>query len=104
MESTCFEIISSVGAAKSCYINAIEQAKNGDASEAQKLMFDGDEAYKIGHDIHLGLLKRTAEGDGPEFNLLLLHAEDQMASAEAFKVVAADFMDVYQKLNKIMDD
>jgi len=30
LELACFEIISNVGTAKSCYINAIHKAKEGD--------------------------------------------------------------------------
>ena len=36
LELACFEIISNVGTAKSCYINAIHKAKEGDYEEAKK--------------------------------------------------------------------
>lgn len=102
MEMTCFEIISYVGTAKSCYINAVNKAKEGDYTAAEELIKQGDEAFKGGHDIHLKMLQRTAQGEELGFNLLLLHAEDQMAGAETFKVMALDLIDVYRKLNSLL--
>ena len=43
MEAVCFEIISTVGAAKSAYIGAIEKAKTGDYEEAAALIDQGNE-------------------------------------------------------------
>ena len=96
---TCFEIISYVGTAKSCYINAVAKAKEGDFEAAEALIAQGDEAYGGGHDVHLKLLQADAAGerDG-EAPLILLHAEDQMASAETAKLMAVNFIDVYREL------
>ena len=33
-----------------------------------------------------------------EFSLILIHAEDQLMQAETFRVIAEDFIDVYEKL------
>lgn len=59
---------STVGTARSCYIEAIQKAKEG-----------------------------KSEG----VNLLLLHAEDQLMSAEGFKTVALEMIDVYKRLEKL---
>ena len=102
LEMTCFEIISYVGTAKSCYINAITKAKEGDFAAAEELIKQGDEAYNGGHDVHMKLLRAdaTGESDG-KAPLILLHAEDQMASAETCKLMAINFMDVYRELNTL---
>lgn len=101
LELTCFEIIAQVGTAKSCYVNAVKAAKEGDLEKAQSLIDEGDEAYNGGHEVHMGLLQRTAQGEKLEFTILLLHAEDQMASAETCRLMADDFMDVYGRLAKL---
>ncbi len=88
LELTAFQIISSVGTARSCYIEAIQAAKKGDYEEAEKLIKEGDEAFIEGHDAHAGLLQKEASGEGTTVNLLILHAEDQLMSAEAFKTIA----------------
>ena len=40
LELTAFQIISSVGTARSCYIEAIQAAKKSDYEEAEKLIKD----------------------------------------------------------------
>ena len=47
LELACFEIISNVGTAKSCYINAIHKAKEGDYEEAKKLIEEGNKMVKV---------------------------------------------------------
>lgn len=58
LELTAFQIISSVGTARSCYIEAIQAAKKSDYEEAEKLIKEGDEAFIEGHDAHAGLCCR----------------------------------------------
>ena len=88
LQMTCFEIISYVGTAKSMYINAVQKAKEGDFDAAEELIKQGDEAYNGGHDVHMGLLKKEANGErNGEAPLILLHAEDQMAGTETMRVM-----------------
>ena len=93
LEQICFEIISYVGTAKSCYVNSIAKAKEGDFDAAADLVKQGDEAYNGGHE------QAEASGAGKKtLPLLLLHAEDQMASAETCKLMALNFADAYREL------
>lgn len=98
LEQICFEIISYVGTAKSCYVNSIAKAKEGDFDAAADLVKQGDEAYAAGHDVHMQLLTSEANGERKGTPLLLLHAEDQMASAETCKLMAQNFAKVYREL------
>ena len=76
LEQICFEIISYVGTAKSCYVNSIAKAKEGDFATAAELVKQGDEAYNGGHEVHMKLLQAEASGAGMKtLPLLLLHAE-----------------------------
>ena len=100
LELTAFQIISSVGTARSCYIEAIQAAKKSDY-EAEKLIKEGDEAFIEGHDAHAGLLQKEASGEGNTVNLLILHAEDQLMSAEAFKTIALEFIDAYKRIEAL---
>ena len=99
LELIAFQIISAVGTARSCYIEAIQAAKSGDYEDAQKLIAEGDEAFVEGHDAHAGLLQQEAAGTGSVVNLLILHAEDQLMSADGFKTIAQEFIEVYQRLD-----
>ena len=98
MEMICFQIISYVGTAKSCYVNSIAKAQEGDFEGAAELVKQGDEAYAGGHDVHMQLLTSEANGENKGTPLLLLHAEDQMASAETCKLMAQNFANVYREL------
>jgi PTS system cellobiose-specific IIA component len=96
-----FQIISAVGAARSCYIEAIQFAKLGDFAKSEQSIKDGDEAFLEGHKSHAELIQQEAAGEGKGINLLLLHAEDQLMSAEGFKIIALEFIDVYKKFEDI---
>ena len=93
------QIISNVGTARSSYIEAIQLAKEGNYSEAETVIKEGDEAFAEGHDAHLKLLQEEAEGKSVVM-LLILHAEDQLMSAEGFKIIATELIDVYKRLNE----
>ncbi len=93
-----FSIITYVGTARSCYINAIQSAKAGNFEEAESLIKQGDEAFVQGHDVHQALLTKEAGGELDGVGLLILHAEDQLMSAEGFKIIATEFIELYKKL------
>ena len=101
LELTAFQIISAVGTAKSSYIEAIGAAKNGDVDRAEKLIKDGDENFVEGHKAHAGLLEKEASGELGPLGLLMVHAEDQLMSAEAFKTVALEFIDNYKRIEAL---
>lgn len=115
IETICFQIISFVGAAKSDYIEAMHQAKAGNYEQAEALIAQGDEAFAEGHKVHLELLQSEAQSvvehakdkagvgadvaRGAGTPLLLVHAEDQLASAETVKVMALEITSLYKKLS-----
>lgn len=98
IELICFEIISSVGGARSCYIEAIECAKRKEFEQAEAAIKNGDEMFLQGHHAHAKLVQQEASGDKVEVVLLLVHAEDQLMSAETFKILAEQFIDVYKQI------
>jgi len=99
LELTAFQIISAVGTARSSYIEAIQLAKQGKFDEAEKAIKDGEENFVTGHDAHLSLLQKEAtDGAGSAVSLLVLHAEDQLMSAEGFKIIATEMIDAYKRI------
>ena len=80
LELICFEIISSVGMARSLYIEAIQEAKAGNFEQAQELIKQGDESFTEGHHSHAKLIQQEAGGEATQMTLLLTHAEDQLMS------------------------
>ena len=89
VEQASFQIIASVGAARSNYVEAIHRAKEGDFDGAEQLIAEGQQLFTAGHE---------AAGEQSEFALILMHAEDQLMSAEAFGILAKEFISVYQAI------
>jgi len=98
VELVAFNIIASVGTARSNYIGAIDAAAEGNFEEAEQLVKEGQEAFNGGHSAHQELLVKMANGEKVEMNLLLTHAEDQLMSAEAFGILAEKFIRLYKGL------
>ncbi len=96
-----FKIISNVGAAKSLYIEALIHAKAYNFELAKKSIEEGDEYFLQGHKAHASLIQKEASGDKLEMNLLLVHAEDQLMSAETIKILSNEFIDVYSRLKAL---
>ena len=69
---------------------------------AAALIHEGDESFLEGHHAHARLLQQQAEGKPVTIDLLLMHAEDQLMSAEAFKNIALELMSVYQKMAELV--
>lgn len=98
LELICFEIITNVGSARSYYMEAIAFAKKGQFEEADNAIKEGETAFREGHHAHTNLIQKEASGEPVSVSLVLLHAEDQLMSAESFKFVAVEFIDLYKRL------
>ena len=100
LELICFKIISSVGEAKSDYIMAMEEAELGNFEKANKLIEEGEKVFLKGHLAHSELITNEASGKSLNINLLLMHAEDQLMSAETIKLLATKVISLEKKLLK----
>lgn len=97
-QEIAFEIIASVGTARSLYIEAIEEAKQGNFEAADEKVKEGQEYFNQGHGAHFSLVSQAADEKQPpvDFDLFLMHAEDQLMSAETFGILAQQFIDLYK--------
>lgn len=92
-DELCMQLVAYAGAAKSTYIEALRAARKGSRDQAQALIGTGDKNYKKACSAHLELLARFAQAASDvKVDLLLLHAEDQLSSAETFRVLALEFL------------
>jgi len=96
----CFQIIAAVGTARSMYIQAIQEAKEGNLEQARKTIDEGEQIFVDAHRVHMEMISKEAAGEKTDFALILLHAEDQLMSAETMKIVATEFIDLYEKVGK----
>jgi len=86
------------GSARSFFMEALSTAKEGDFEEADRLMSEGEAMLGEGHHAHGNLLSQEASGDKVKVDLLLVHAEEQTISAEAFKIMAGEMIEIYSRL------
>lgn len=100
IEEISFQIIAAVGTARSLFIEAINEAKNGNFELAENKIKEGHQVFNQGHKVHLGLIAQEADENQESvgFNLILMHAEDQLMSAESFGILAEQFVDLYKKI------
>lgn len=101
LEKICFEIISNVGIARGAYIESIRFAKRGLWDEANDAINKGDNSFTLGHLAHATLIQNEANKIKTDINLLLIHAEDQLMSAESFKILADLFIESYKEIDDL---
>lgn len=101
LEMICFQIISGVGAARSSYIEAIQKAKAGDFEGAEACMEAGQQEFLKGHEAHFELIQKEAQGVQVGGSLILVHAEDQLMSADGFKIIAEEMIAAYKRIAEL---
>ena len=93
-----FQIIASAGTARSCFVEAMDLAEEGKIEAAEEKIREGKEEFRKGHQIHAELLQKMAEGTLGQVSLLLVHAEDQLMSAEDFSIFSERIVQLEQRL------
>lgn len=98
IELVSFQIIASVGAAKSLYVEAIRAAKEKDFDLAEKKMEEALQTYNEGHHAHARLIQQEADEtkDPVQINLILMHAEDQMITTDLLRTIAEEMIEMYK--------
>jgi PTS system cellobiose-specific IIA component len=96
--AVAFKIIAATGTARSFYISAIDKAAEKKFDEARDLIKQGQAAFNEGHTAHMELLPKFADGLFPGTSIIMVHAEDQLMSAEAFGILAEKFLALYESL------
>lgn len=93
-EEVCFEIISYAGTAKSCFLEAIELAKEG--QDISQMMEEGNKAFQEASMAHHRALQADAQKT-LEIGLLLIHAETILSSAETIRDLSVTITDLIAK-------
>lgn len=94
---SAMEVITYSGMAKSCYMEALALAKQGDFSEADKKIEEGGAHFVEAHNGHMDVLQEEVNTEEPQISLLMTHAEDQLMSAETLKIVVLELIEIYRE-------
>lgn len=88
------QIVAAAGSAKSSFVEAIQTVLvDRDLARARALYEDGCKEFHTAHDAHMQILTMFADGQPIDANILLVHAECQLMSAEDFKILAGQAVD-----------
>ena len=98
IEKISFQMIANVGSANALYMEAVNEARNGNAEKAELLMKEGEEWYRNSHKVHADLIMQMAAGKEIPFNMILMHAEDQLMNSEVIKLMAEQTIGLYKKV------
>jgi len=99
-EISALKIITEVGSARSYFIEAIRSAKANDFVSAYEHLALGDQHYIAGHREHTNLVIQESTGIEVGMTLLITHAQDLLMSAEAFKILSTEFIDLYKLIHE----
>lgn len=99
MQEAAFMIIAYVGTAKSMYIEALRNVKQGKYEHAQLMIEEADNTYAEAHKLHFEFIQAEASGEDLPFSLMLMHAEDQLLNTETVKLLVEELIEIYKKQN-----
>ncbi|SYZ78018.1 PTS lactose/cellobiose transporter subunit IIA [Trichococcus shcherbakoviae] len=94
------QLIMHGGDAKGNAIEAIEAAKAGDFALANEKIGESEKALVEAHHAQTGLLTQEASGDAVELSLLMVHGQDHLMTSIAFKDLAKEIVEIYEKISK----
>lgn len=101
MNKTSFELIMHSGNSKSSSMEAIEYARQGDIQKADLKMNEAQEELLIAHKIQSKLLTKNAKPDHLNPDMLLVHAQDHLCSAEIQLEMAKEMINLYEQIQEI---
>lgn len=95
---TAMGLIAGAGDSRSYSMEAIMHAKEGNFDEARECLQKAKEAMVDTHDIQTQLIKGEMQGEKSELTLLMVHAQDHLTFAMLSRDLAAEIIDLYEKM------
>jgi len=86
------------GEAKSCAVEAISAAKQGDFEKAESKLSQAQAALLEAHHAQTDMLTKEAQGERNEINLFMIHGQDHLMTSIAFVDLAKEIIELHQKL------
>lgn len=74
--------------------------RGGKYNEGAEKLEEASQYLVKGHHAHAQLIQKEAAGEKLDFSLIIMHAEDQMMSAETIKSLVEEMIEMYKDLKK----
>ena len=94
---TSMMLIVHSGDARAAAFHALQEAKAGNYEEAKKLMAESQKKALEAHHIQTGLLTDEGNGEGPQVNQLLVHAQDHLMTSMLAQELIAELIELHEK-------
>lgn len=96
MTEIAFQIILFAGNGRSSAMEAIQEAKEGNFAEADRLIIEAKNELAKAHHYQTKLLQDEANGTKNELNIILIHSQDHLMTALTVKDLAIEIIELYQ--------
>ena len=97
-EQECFQIILHGGNARCTAYEALKEAKQGNREAAASKIAEAKEEMNLAGCEHAKLLQSFVSDETLTVEMLLVHAEDHMASSKVIVEMAQELLDIYERL------
>lgn len=96
--AVAFELIAQAGDARSNAMLALRAARTGDQAEAHRLLAAAEASLGAAHQRQTDLVQSEARGERVAVNIILVHAQDHLASAMTVRDLAEELVHMYSLL------
>ncbi|GAB7389663.1 PTS lactose/cellobiose transporter subunit IIA [Lactococcus garvieae] len=98
LELIAFNIISTIGTAKSKVMESMIESRKGNFEKAAELIAEANEFIVQGEQEHFKVITQEAKKEKVELTLLFIHAEDQLMSTVTLRDIAYESIENYRML------
>lgn len=95
-----FEIILHAGNSKTFSLEAIEFAEKGQFVEANSMLEQAQKEIVLAHEGHSEELVKLAQGEEVQVDLIMMHAQDHLATATLLHTIAEKLINVHKELKR----
>ncbi|WEO78724.1 PTS lactose/cellobiose transporter subunit IIA [Cryobacterium sp. SO2] len=96
--SVAFELIAFAGSSRSQSMEALQFARAGKFDEARLSLEAADADLRLAHKSQTGLIQAEAGGHPVPVNIILVHAQDHLATATVVFELASEFLHLYKRI------
>lgn len=93
-----FELIAFAGNSRSNSMDALQLARAGKIGEAREALAQADADLGLAHKAQTNLIQQEAGGTPVTVNIILVHAQDHLASATVIFELAGEFLHLYERI------
>ena len=97
IEEKAMMLIVHAGDARALAFRGLEQAKAGNFEAARDFLKQSEAKALEAHHIQTEFLAAEGNGEGPQVNLLLVHAQDHLMTGMLAQELIMELVDIYEK-------